>query len=113
MEILTGKYSRLYLDLRRALRLGREAEKENQKDGGTSNFDAVAVCLPRWQHAKIKQAAKQAGTDCFKWNLYGKSFWVFEPETTGQGDRRVRNVQAMAASLSLRGYDVKIYRQMD
>ena len=57
---LTGKYAKLRDDLRKALDAGRQAEQQNPEDGGTCNFDAASISLPRWNRAKVEQAAKEA-----------------------------------------------------
>ena len=110
---LTGKYAKLRDDLRAALQAGREAEAANPEDGGTCNFDSASLCLPRWSFAKVEQAAKEAGTNCFKWKAFGHTRLVFRPDTRGQGNARSRNAEAMTAALSKMGYDALDYCQMD
>lgn len=110
---LTGKYAKLRDDLRTAIQIGRDAEASDPEDGGTCNFDASAISLPRWNTAKVKQAAKEAGTGCFKWNWWGAVQFVFDPDTRGQGNARSRNAEAMTAALKSMGYDAFNYCQMD
>lgn len=110
---LSGKYAKLRDDLRAALEAGRNAEHENPEDGGTCNFDSVALNLPRWQAAKVEQAAKEAGTSCFSWDLFGGRRWVFGPDTRAQGNARTRNAEAMTRALAGMGYQAMDYCQMD
>ena len=109
---LSGRYAKLRDDLRAALAAGRAAEDADPEDGGTCNFDSAAVRLPRWQLSKVQQAAKEAGTSCFVWELFGRHF-VFGPDTRGQGNARSRNAEAMVAALLALGYDAIDYCQMD
>ncbi|MCC8080037.1 MAG: hypothetical protein LIO57_08310 [Oscillospiraceae bacterium] len=110
---LGGKYAKLRDDLRAALEAGRAAEAAAPEDGGTCNFDACALRLPRWLAAKVEQAAQEAGTRCFDWQLYGGRRYVFTPDTHGQGNARSRNAEAMTAYLRAAGYDAFDYCQMD
>lgn len=110
---LTGKYAQLRDDIRQALESGRAAEEANPEDGGTCNFDSAALCLPRWNAEKVKQAAKEAGTSCFTWNCYGTREFVFGPNTRAQGNARSRNAEAMTRALRSMGYDAMDYCQMD
>lgn len=110
---LTGRYAKLRDDLKKALAIGVQAEKENPEDGGTCNFDAVAIHLPRWRVALVEQAAKEAGTRCFDWKLYGHKHIVFAPDTNAQANARSRNAEAMENALRDMGYTVMSYAQMD
>lgn len=110
---LTGKYAKLRDDLREALRIGRAAEDAAPEDGGTCNFDAAAIRLPRWNSALIEQAAQEAGSHCFDWNLWGTKSWVFCPDTRGQANARSRNAEAMTRALQAMGYDAMDYCQAD
>ena len=110
---LPGKYARLRDDLRAALEAGRAAEAADPEDGGTCNFDAAALSLPRWSADLIRQAAQEAGTGCFSWDCYGKRLWVIGPDTRAQGNARSRNAEAMVRALQAAGYDALDYCQMD
>lgn len=110
---LTGRYAKLRDDLKKALAIGVQAEKENPEDGGTCNFDAVAIHLPRWRAALVEQAAKEAGTRCFDWKLYGHKHIVFAPDTNAQANARSRNAEAMENALRDMGYTVTSYAMMD
>lgn len=109
---LTGKYAKLRDDLKAACEAA--AWTLNTEDGGTCNFDAPTIDLPRWNAEKIKQAAEEAGVGAFRWRWGGTILgWVFSPRFTGQGNRRTRHAEAMSAELSRRGYDAGMYYQMD
>lgn len=110
---LTGKYAKLRDDLRAALRAGQAMEAENPEDGGTSNFDAASLLLPRWTKSKIYQAAREAGTVCTTARLYGQCRYVFEPHTHSQGNARSRNAKAMTDALRSMGYEAYNYYQID
>lgn len=110
---LTGRYAKLRDDLRQALAAGRAAQAANPEDGGTCNFDSAALCLPRWNGKKVKQAAKEAGTSCFTWNCFGSRMFVFGPNTNAQGNARSRNAEAMTHAFRSMGYDAMDYCQMD
>ncbi len=110
---LAGKYAQLRDDIRAALEAGRAAEDADPEDGGTCNMDAAAVALPRWKESLVKQAAKEAGTGCFVWKLYGGKMYVFIPNSGGQGNARSRNAEAMTAAFRRMGYDAIDYCQMD
>lgn len=110
---LTGKYAKLRDDLKKALEAGLAAEDADPEDGGTCNLDAASLALPHWSSAKVRQAAKEAGTGCFIWTLFGSRRFVFIPNTRGQGNARSRNAEAMTAALRSFGYDAMDYSQMD
>lgn len=108
---LTGKYLKLREDLKTALKAAMKAA-EGIDDGGTCNLDACAVTLPRWRESLVKQAAKEAGTHCFIWNCYGKSF-VFNPPSVGQANRNSAAAEAMTRTMTELGYSAIDYCQMD
>lgn len=112
-EELTGKYAKLRDDLRIALDAGRAVEEQNPEDGGTCNFDAASIMLPRWIVSRVEQAAKEAGTRCWKWSFYGGTRFVFAPDTNGHANARSRNAEAMTEALRNMGYDTFEYCQMD
>lgn len=110
---LTGKYAKLRDDLREALRAGRAAFEANPEDDGACNFDSAAVALPRWNEAKVKQAAAEAGTGCFMWACWGGRRYVFNPKVPAQGNARSRAAEAMTRALVMLGYDAMDYCQLD
>lgn len=108
---LTGKYAKLRDDLITAVEAGKIAD--HGEDGGTCNFDSPSLLLPRWQEKKVKQAAKEAGIGCFKWELYGGARYVFTTPTGAQGNRNCRVSEAMCKALETLGYSVLQYCSMD
>lgn len=109
---LTGKYAKLRDDLIAALDIGAKAE--TGEDGGTCNVDAPAILLPRWTRNLVKRAAREAGTECFEWNLYGSRYFVFQPRTRAIGNDRSRNAEAATSFLESCGYErVICYSEID
>lgn len=108
---LTGKYAKLRDDLLKAY---AETEHiEQTEDGGTCNFDAPTLRLPRWNSKKIEQAAREAGGSAWKWELWGTASWVFSTRSSGQANRRSRRAEAISAALKRMGYDAGMYCAMD
>lgn len=110
---LAGKYAKLRDDLKKALAAGVEAEKADPDDWGTCNLDATALVLPLWSEKLVERAAKEAGTGCFTWTLFGCRHFVFIPNTRGQAYARTRNAEAMTREMRRLGYDATDYSQMD
>lgn len=112
---LAGKYAKLRDDLRAALEIGRAAQAANPEDGGTCNFDAPALYLPRWKAELVEQAAQEAEGRCWKWkrSWAGGSCWIFPPDSGAQANARTRNAEAMFKALQARGYDAIMYYQAD
>lgn len=108
---LTGKYLKLKEDLQEALNVALKAV-EGVEDNGTCNLDACAITLPRWQESLVRQAAKEAGTHCFTWDCYGKSF-VFCTPNVGQANRNSAAAEAMTQHMKSAGYQAFDYCQMD
>ena len=108
---LTGKYKQLSEDIRKAIEAGQAAEVGIDDNAGSSNLDSVIIRLPRWNHEKIKQAVKEAGTAAIC-SEYSRGT-LLDPITNGQGQRRTENVRAMKESLEAAGYDVSIFYCMD
>ena len=108
---LTGKYAKLRDDLKKAVEAGKAADQG--EDGGTCNFDAPSISLPRWIEKKVKQAAKEAGTRAWKWDRWGGASFVFSTPTNAQANRNSRVSEAMCKVLTDCGYDVLEYSAMD
>ena len=107
------KYTKLSKDLATAYKKAVEAY-QNSEDGGTCNFDAPSLLLPRWIEEKTKQAAKAAGLNCWKWELWGSKRFVFSlPVECGQGMRRTLIAEHMTRTLRGMGYDAMDYCQAD
>ena len=109
---LTGKYAKLRDDLRIALSAGLQAA-EMVADTGTCNLDAASLFLPRWDHKLVEQAAKEAGTHCFTWRIFGGKRYVFSTPNVGMAYKNEIAAEAMTAELAKRGYDAFCYQQMD
>ena len=109
---LTGKYLKLKEDLEKAVELA-EIAVAGQEDNGTCNFDACSLKLPRWRESLVKQAAKEAGTGCFVWDLWGKKRFVFTLPHVGQANRRSIAANTMTEYLKRIGYDSFEYCAMD
>ena len=109
---LTGKYAKLRDGLKAAL---AETEYlEATEDGGTCNFDSPVLNLPRWNGAKIEQAAEEAGYSASKWEWGSKVMgWIFSMSTSGQGNRRTRRAEAISKAMAAKGYSASMYYQMD
>lgn len=108
---LTGKYAKLRDDLRKVYELGKAAAAQVD-DGGTCNFDAPSISLPRWQSAKVKQACKEAGCGCFEWKSFGRR-WVIRFRIAGQAYKRETAAEAMTKALAGMGYDALTYCAID
>lgn len=106
---LKGRYAELRDALIKAVEAGKEAD--HGEDGGTCNFDAPSVYLPRAREKLIKQAAKEAGISCFKWSIFNR--WVFSTPTSAQGNRNCRVSEAMCQVLKDANFDVLEYSSMD
>ena len=109
---LSGKYAELAEALKKAFTAGKEAAGRTN-DGGTCNFDAPTLNLKGWAEAKVKQAAKAAGLNCFVWNLWGSKSFVFSLPIAAQGNARTVAAEAMRDSLKIAGYDAGMYYQVD
>lgn len=105
------KYSRLADDLRAALALGRQAERDETESNDVPNADAPSLFLPSWQGASIREAARLAGTTAAPVIHRDVKSWVFEPDTESNGSRRTVNAEAMAHELRRRGYLASIERK--
>lgn len=105
---LAGKYAKLRDDLRAAF--AETEELEQTEDGGTCNFDAPVVYLPRWRGKDVEQAAKEAGGGAWKWRGGG---YCISFRGSGQGNRRTRRAEAIREALAARGYETAMYYAMD
>lgn len=107
---LTGKYAKLRDDLRKVYEIGKAAAAQVE-DGGTCNFDAPSISLPRWQSAKVEQACKEAGGDYFRWGYSNR--YVICLRLPGQAYKRETAAEAMTKALSDMGYDALTYCAID
>lgn len=109
---LTGKYAKLAEDLRAAAAEGI-CKAMTTVDDGTCNMDAATLTLPRWQQAKVEEAARAAGVGCFVWNLWGSKSYVFPLRIQAKANARTSAAEAMRDQLSSMGYQAGMYYQMD
>lgn len=109
---LTGKYAKLRDDLKAAIAAGYTAAAAVE-DTGTCNLDAASLSLPRWNQKLVEQAAKEAGTSCFSWHLFGSKRFVFCTPNVGQARKNEEAAEAMTKILESLGYDAFCYQQMD
>ena len=107
---LTGKYAKLRDDLIKAHAIALDAAAQVE-DGGTCNFDAPSLLLPRWQSAKVKQACEEAGGDYFRWG-YSKRY-VICLRLPGQANKRETAAKSMTKALTAMGYDALTYYAID
>ena len=114
---LTGKYAQLRDAIREAVLKGEVAEEvewRERGDGGTCNFDSPVIYLPRWKKELVEQAAKEAGTRCWKLDYgFWKGCYVISPKTHSQGYPRTKNAEAMGAHFNAAGYTGGVYYMMD
>lgn len=108
---LTGKYAKLRDDPRKVYEIGKAAAAQVE-DGGTCNFDAPSLLLPRWQSAKIKQACEEAGCGCFERKCFNRR-WVICFRISGQAYKRETAAESMTKALAAMGYDALTYCAMD
>lgn len=108
---LSGQYKKLADDLKSALAYGQECKGTD--DGGPSNFDAPAICLPGWDKPLIEAAVKTAGLRFFEWEFGGAKYYVLPVPGVGQGLTRTCVSEAMSQYLMGQGYDTVMYYQMD
>ena len=108
---LTSKYAKLRDDLRKVYEIGKAAAAQVE-DGGTCNFDAPSISLPRWQSAKVKQACEEAGCGCFEWKCFNRR-WVICFHIPGQAYKRETAAEAMTKALAGMGYDALTYCAID
>lgn len=111
---LKGKYAKLRDDIREALLKGEVAEMVSGNDCGTCNFDSPTLYLPRWKKELVEQAAKEAGTHCWKLGYgFWKGFYLICPSTHSQGNPRTANAEAMHDHFNSLGYTSGVYYMMD
>lgn len=108
---LTGQYKKLADDLKAALDYG--LKHMGTDDGGTCNFDAPTICLPKWNRKLVRAAARVAGTGCWEWELWGDKSYVLTIPGVGQGYTRTKAAEAMSNYLKEQGYDAGMYYRMD
>lgn len=108
---LSGRYAVLAEALKAAAEAGRKAGAALGHDGGTCNFDAPALSLPRWNRKLVETAANAAGVGCFRWDLTGS--YVFPLRLGYQGAANTEAAEAAREFLQSAGYNASVYYQID
>lgn len=103
------RYTKLTQDLKAAVEAAQAAAAAID-DGGTCNMDSPMVWLPRWNAAKIKEAARAAGSGAYK---HRGSWWIFRTGVYAQGDPRTIAAKAASSLMEARGYKATVYYMMD
>lgn len=110
-EINKNTIEQFERDLFVAQRAAYEAEKLNDEDGGSCNFDTVVL------KTKGVPAKLLSGLDIKIDRITGERFWKGYSfvwfETHGQGNLRTRMAEAACNKLKELGYDVTMYYQLD
>ena len=105
------KYAQLASDLTAAVAAARAAAPG--PDGGTCNFDSLMLSLPRWDAAKIEEAAKTAGIRAFDSTFCRRKVWVFTVPCGGQAEKYTRQAEAMCKTMKAAGYDAHVWYRLD
>ncbi len=101
-----------YSKLQAALVVAVEAAKlaAPGDDGGTCNFDAPEVCIPRGRLKKVEALAEAVGLGAFKSD---NGYFVFSVPVGGQGYVRTRQAEVMSKVLKEHGFTASVYYQAD
>lgn len=109
------KYEKLTADLMAAYNTAVAACKDTD-EGGTMNFDAPGLWLPRWNTHQTEAAVKAAGFSAIKWEeryLRKPGFYLISANFGGVGNRNSKGAEAMTAALAALGYDTFCYCESD
>lgn len=112
-----------YAELIAALKRAQEAAKAAgllSDDGGTCNFDAPVLFMPKGtRETTMDKIGLRGGVSFMKWESCpfagaGRTAWlIFGDFMSGQGNRRSRIAEAFAASLKADGFESDTYYQID
>ena len=105
------KYVKLASDLTAAVAAARAAAPG--PDDGACNFDSLMLSLPRWDAAKIEEAAKTAGIRAFDSTFCRRKVWVFTVPCGGQAEKYTRQAEAMCKTMKAAGYDAHVWYRLD
>lgn len=83
------------------------------EDGGTCNFDALELSLPRWNEEAVMNAVHAAGLTGFKTTVLRCPVFVIDPPVGRQGNARTRQAEKMRDVMKAEGFDASVYYQMD
>jgi hypothetical protein len=109
------KYEKLTADLKAAYKTALIACKDTD-EGGTMNFDAPGLWLPRWNTRQTEAAVKAAGFGAIKFDerFLGKpGFYTISVNFGGVGNLKSKGAEAMTAALAALGYDTFFYCASD
>lgn len=108
------KYEKLAADLKAAYKIALKACKETD-EGGTMNFDAPGLWLPRWNTRQTEAAVKAAGFRAVKseGRYLGRPGFYTIAVNFGIGNRKSKGTEAMTAALAALGYDTYCYCETD
>lgn len=99
--------------LERALAAADKAAQKyaDTEDGGTSNFDALAIKVKA-----TERQMKQLDWHSYKWtkrDTDGRTWYVIELNYSGQGNRRTRMAEEACKSMEAQGYSATVYYEAD
>ena len=103
-------YKKLTEDLMKARKAAEGAT--TGEDGGSANRDCLTIKLKGYRENNVIKAINNAGLTGFKAEWLGPRFFI-NPPKCGQGNDRVRQVEAMYKVMSDLGYDTLMFEQMD
>lgn len=99
-----------------AIAAARAADPGQENDGGTANFDSLALRLPRLRDETVKAAADTYGVSCHRAQSWGPGWWLFSVGR-GQGARNTAMVKAAQKAVENSGLlpasYVSIWYQID
>ena len=107
------KYENLTNDLKSAVYKAEEFASNSNDDGGTCNFDTLALKLPRYNEKETLKAIESAGTRAYKTSWCGEYFFFISNPVIAQGTKRTAQAEIMANYMRDKGYDAYVYYQMD
>ena len=104
-------YSKLTADLIKAKEAAEEAAKG--EDGGTCNYDCLCLRVPRAREEMVLDAIKKAGLWCMRKSQWFGPCYLISPGKCGQGNSRLRAMEAMVRVMKEAGWNAMGYYQMD
>ena len=106
-----NKYEALTEALREAVEAARPFG--DTEDGGTCNFDSLALYLAHYNEAQTLEAIKAAGVRGFKSSLWRNKVYIIGVPCPRQGNARTRQAEKMRDVMRERGYAAGVHYQMD
>ena len=89
-----------------AINIGRE-------DGGTCNFDSLALPLVRWQETKVIKAIESAGLSGHKTLYHGCARYHIIPPGGWRGSNRTKAAETMRDYMVKNEYEASVFYMMD